>query len=72
MPDEHIPTPPPGRWPLLVIFPPLAKFQLVWRRLCEAPLYSFSHARQTNPSLLARVCLTYIGDARVVFPEHGD
>ena len=69
MPDEHIPTSPPGRWQLLVIFPPLVKFQLVWRRLCEAPLYSFSLARQTNPSLPSRACLTYVGDVSVVFPR---
>ena len=34
-PDEHPPTPPPCRWPALITSPTLAKFQLVWRRLCD-------------------------------------
>ena len=34
-PDEHPPTPPPCRWLALVTFCTLAKFQLVWRRLCD-------------------------------------
>ena len=37
----HPPTPPPSRWPALITLPPLAKVQLVWRRLCEAPLIPF-------------------------------
>ena len=36
MPDEHPPTPPPSRWPALITLPTLAKFQLVWCRLCCA------------------------------------
>ena len=35
MPGEHPPTPPPSRWPALIILPTLPKFQLVWRRLCD-------------------------------------
>ena len=34
-PDEHPPRPPPCRWPALTTLPTLAKFQLVWRRLCD-------------------------------------
>ena len=37
-PDEHPPTPPPCRWPALITSPTLAKFQLAWRRLCDAVL----------------------------------
>ena len=40
--SSHPPTPPSNRWPALTTLPPLAKFQLVWRRLCEALLSSFS------------------------------
>ena len=68
MPDEHLPAPPPSRWRALIASPPLAKFQLVWRRLCEALLSSSSLARQTNPSLLSRVCLTYVGDIEIILP----
>ena len=38
MPDEHPPTLPPSRWPALITLPTLAKFQLVWRRLCDVVL----------------------------------
>jgi len=38
-------------------FLPLAKFQLVWRRLCEALLSSSSLAGQKHLSLLSHVCL---------------
>ena len=37
------------------LYPPLAKFQLVWRRLCEALLSSSSLAGQKHPSLLSRL-----------------
>ena len=40
---------------------PLAKFQLVWRILCEA-LLSSSLVRQKHPYLLSRLCLVYVGD----------
>ena len=43
MPDEHPPTPPPCRWPDLITLPTLAKFQLVWRRLCHVVLFPFSY-----------------------------
>ena len=36
---------------------PLAKFQLVWHRLCEALLSSSSLAGQKYPSLLSHLCL---------------
>ena len=42
-PDEHPPTRSPCRWSALITPPTLAKFQLVWRRLCDcysAPLAS--------------------------------
>ena len=68
MPDEHPPMPPPSRWLAFITLPPLAKFQLVWRRLCGALLSSSSLARQAYPSLLSRVCLTYVGDSMVVLP----
>ena len=38
-PDEHPPTPPPCRWPAHITLPTLAKFQLVWRRLCDVVLF---------------------------------
>ena len=34
-PDEHIPTPPPCRWPALITLPTLAKFYLAWLHLCD-------------------------------------
>ena len=46
----------------------LAKFQLVWRRLSEALLSSFSLARQKHLFLLSRLCLTYVGDIKIVLP----
>ena len=49
-------TPLPSRWPVLTTLPLLAKFQLVWCRLCEA-LLSSSLAGQKHPSLLSRLCL---------------
>ena len=63
---SHPPTPPPSRWRALITLPPLAKFQLVWRRLCEA-LLSSSLARQKHPFLLSRPCLN-AGDVKVVLP----
>ena len=41
---SHPPTPPQSRSPALITLPPLAKLQLVWRRLCEALLSSSSPA----------------------------
>ena len=38
MPDEHPPMPLPCRWPALITLPTFAKFQLVWRRLCDVVL----------------------------------
>ena len=38
----HPPTPQPSRWPALTTLPVFAKFQLVWRRLCEAVRLSSS------------------------------
>ena len=64
---SHPPPPPTSRWPALITLPPLAKFQLVWRRLCEALLCS-SLACQKHPSLLSRLCLTYVGDIKFVLP----
>ena len=48
---SHPPTPPPNRWSAFTTLPLLAKFQLVWRRLCEALLSSSSLAGQKRPSL---------------------
>ena len=48
----HPPTPPPSRCPALTTLPPLAKFQFLWRRLCEA-LLSSSLAGQKHQSLLS-------------------
>ena len=47
-------SPRPSRWPALTTLLPLAKFQHVWRRLCEALLPS-SLAGQKPPSLLSRL-----------------
>ena len=50
-------TPPPSRWPALTTSPSLAKFHLVWRRLCEALLSSSSLAGEKHLSLLSRLYL---------------
>ena len=46
-PDEHPRTSPPCRWSTLISLSTLAKFQLVWRRLCDVvlfrPSYLFKH-----------------------------
>ena len=39
IPDEHPPTPLASRWPALITLPHLAKFQLVWRRLCDIVMF---------------------------------
>ena len=39
MPDEHLLTSPPSRWPTLITLPTLAKFQLFWRCLCDVMLF---------------------------------
>ena len=52
---SHPPTPPPSRWPALTTLAPLAKSQLVWRRLCEALLFSSSIASKKQPSMLSRL-----------------
>ena len=44
-------TPPPCRWPVLITSPTLAKFQLVWRRLCDVVLF---------PSYLVEDTLTVV------------
>ena len=54
---SHPRTSPPSRRPALTTLPPLAKFQLVWHRLCEALLPSSSVDGQKHPSLLSRLCL---------------
>ena len=41
-PDEKKPTPPPCRWPALITLPTLAKFQIVWRRICDVVLFPSS------------------------------
>ena len=41
---------------MLTTLHPLAKFQLAWRRFCEALLSSSSLAGQKHPSLLSRLC----------------
>ena len=46
----------PRRWPALTTLPPLAKFQFVWRRLCDALLSSsLAGQKQKHPSLLSRL-----------------
>ena len=40
--DEHPPTAPSCQWPALITLPTLAKFQLVWRRLCDVALFRCS------------------------------
>ena len=41
-PNEHPSTLLPSRWPAFITLPALAKFQLVWRRLCDAVLFRSS------------------------------
>ena len=55
LPPSHPPTPLPSRWSTLSTLPPLAKFQLVWCRLCESLLSSF--AGQKYSSLVTRLIL---------------
>ena len=57
LPDEHPPTPPPSRWSALITLPTLAKFHLVWRRVCVVMLF---------PSCLFEHTLTAI----CVIPEY--
>ena len=56
---------PSGRWPALTTLPTLAKFKLVWCRLCET-LWSCSLAGQKHPSRLS--CLVgNVGNIKFVF-----
>ena len=57
MSDKHPPTPPPSRWPALFTLRILAKFHLVWRRLCDVVLF---------PSCLFEHTLTVV----CVLPEY--
>ena len=46
LPDEHPPNPRPSPWPALITLPTLAKFHIVWRRLCDVagfPSRLFEH-----------------------------
>ena len=52
---SHPPTPPQSRSPDFTTLPSLAKFQVVWRRLCEALLSSSSLAGQNHPPMLSIV-----------------
>ena len=63
---SYPPMPPPSRWSALITLPPLAKFQLVWHRLCEALLTSSSLAGQKHPSLLSRLVCN-VGNIKFVF-----
>ena len=54
---SHPPTPPPNRWRARTTLPPLTKFQLVWRHLCEALLSPSSLTGQKHPSLLSHLWL---------------
>ena len=53
---SYPPTPTPSRWPARTTLPSIAKFRLVWRRLCQALLSSSSLDGQKHPSLLSRLC----------------
>ena len=52
---SHPPTPPPSRFPALTTILPLAKSQLVWRRLCQALWSSSALAGQKHTSLLSHL-----------------
>ena len=52
---SHAPTPPPSRWPALTTLLPLAKLQLVWRRLCQALRSSSYLSGQKHPALQSRL-----------------
>ena len=56
------------RWPALITLPPLAKFQLVWRRLYEPLLSSTSLAGQKHRSLLSRLGRAHVEDKKFVLP----
>ena len=53
LPDEQPPTPSPRRWPALITLPTLAKFHLVWRRICDVVLFLSCLFERT----LSAVCL---------------
>ena len=62
-PDEHSMTPPLSRWPVLIILPPLAKLQLVWRRLCDVvrfPSCLFEHTSVYHPSISLVVNIRFV------------
>ena len=66
------PTPPPSRWPARTTLSSLAKFQLVWRRLCQALLSSFFLAGQKHPPLLSRLCLKCLIKLSIIFADTVD
>ena len=47
-PDEHPPLPPHSHWPSQRILLTLAKYYLVWCRLCEVMLYPSSLVKGTH------------------------
>ena len=54
-PDEHPPTPPLCRWPAITL-PTLAKFQLVWRCLCDVVLCCSPPPASSSKPLRPSVC----------------
>ena len=61
-PDEHPPTPPPSRCPALITLPTLAKFQLVWHRLCAVVPFPSSCLVPAHPC--GRVSATHYQTGR--------
>ena len=65
-PDEHAPMPSPCRWPALITLPTLAKFQLVWRPLCDVvfpllqPVRAHPQPSDYYPSISLVVNINYI------------
>ena len=50
----HPTTPLPSRWTALTTLPPLAKFQFVWRRLCEpSAVFVFPRWSETSVSAVS-------------------
>ena len=62
LPPSHPPTLPPTRWPVFTTLPPLTKFQLVWRHLCESAVF-FPRWSETSVSAVSSSlrCRKYIG-----------
>ena len=73
MPDKHPQTPPPSRWPARITSPHHANFQLVWRSLCDAVLFSscfFEHTLTAGRVLPGGISLVVNTRCIRIFCDH--